>query len=75
MSSLFRDAGPTVGQGGSKVKDNGTNKKQTNRYQYVCFCSATILTSQIIADIFKKILNLVARIAAINLFQIDLDKP
>ena len=27
MISLFRDAGPTVGQGGSKVEGNGTNKK------------------------------------------------
>jgi len=39
-----RDAGTTVGQGGSKkFRAMQTYKKQTNRYQYVCFCSATTI--------------------------------
>ena len=39
-------------------------------------CSATMLTSQIIAVITEIILIFMyARIAAINLFQVDLDKP
>jgi len=43
---------------------------------YVCFCSSTMLTSKTIIEIIGNILNFLgARIAAINLFQFDRDKP
>jgi len=42
---------------------------------YVCFCSSTMLTSKIIIEIIEKLNFLGARIAAINLFQDELDKP
>jgi len=45
-----------------------TCEEQKNR-------SATTLTSKIIAELIKNILSFMgARIAAINLFQVDLDK-
>jgi len=70
------DAVTTAGQEAvKKLRAKETYKKQTNRYQYVCFCSKQILTSQIIAEIIETILNfLAAKIAAISMFQIDLDK-
>jgi len=44
-------AGAAVGQGISKsVEENATYKKQKIIHQYVCFCSATMLTSKIITE-------------------------
>jgi len=40
-----------VGQGSVKVlREMETYKMQKNFHQYVCFCSATILTSKIITE-------------------------
>ena len=53
-----------------------TYKKQTNLYHYACLCSTTIMTSKIITEIIDNLLNfIVVRIAAKNLFRVDLDKP
>jgi len=52
LDESTRDVGTTVGQGVSKkVEGIGTIKNQTNCYQYVCTCLATILTSQIKEEI------------------------
>jgi len=51
----------------------GTYKKQKVVTNYVCSCSARMLTKH---NDVKVILNFQgARIAAINLFQVDFDKP
>jgi len=44
--------------------------------KYACFSSVAMLTSKIITEIDKTVVNFLdARIAAINLLQFDLDKP
>jgi len=72
-----RDAGTAVRQGAVKelramcklIK----NKKSTYS---ACFCLATMLASKIIPEIMEDLLNFLgARIAAINLIQLDLNKP
>jgi len=51
-------------------------KKQKIVTNYGSFSAATTLTSKTIAEIFKTILKFMGtRIAVINLFQGDLDKP
>jgi len=49
LDESTRDA-RTAGRQGAikKLRAIETYKKHTNHYQYVCFCSATILTSQIL---------------------------
>jgi len=54
----------------------GTYKKQKIATYNTCFCSAAKLTSKTITETIETTLNFLgARIAAINLFQVDLDKP
>jgi len=44
-------AGAAVGQGSVKVlREIQTYKKQKIIHQYVCFCSATLLTAKIITE-------------------------
>jgi len=54
-----------------------TYKKQKKIVaNYVFFCSSTMLTLKIITEIIFWVLNFLGSgIAALNLFQVDLDKP
>jgi len=46
-TSFFMDAGTTVGGAVKKLREMQTYKKQKkNVANYVCFCSATMLTSK-----------------------------
>jgi len=38
---------------GIKLREKKTDKKQANRYQYFCFCSAKILTSKTITEMIE----------------------
>jgi len=53
-----------------------TYKTQKIIANYACFCSAAMLTSRIITEIIENHSEFSgARIAAINLFQVDLHIP
>lgn len=70
-------AGTAVRAGGAvkKLSAVETYKKQTNLCHYACLCSK-IMTSKIITEIIGNLLNfIVVRIAAKNLFRVDLDNP
>jgi len=74
---IFRDAGAAIGQGSNNgVKGNGNfSKTIKQRYKLCLFLLSTMLTSKIITN-YRIILNFLSvQIAAINLFQVDLDKP
>ena len=74
---IFRDAGEAVEQGSSE-KVGGQWKLIKNKNiitNYICFCSPAILPSKIITEILENHSEFLgARIAAKNMFQVDLDK-
>jgi len=76
--NLSRGAETAVGQGGAvkELRAMETCKKQKNVTNYACFCTATTLTSKRIAEIIDNHSEFDGALtAAVNLFQINLDKP
>ena len=72
-----RGAGAAVGQGSAKeLRVMETYKKQKIVTNYVCFCSSTMLISNIITEIFKNYSEFCGCANTCkNLFKVDPDKP